>query len=101
MQKFFVYLNLCNLANLYVTGPVELIHHHMDSRDGIITKLEIACDRSNQQLPIAFRGMTYHDLEQELMRKAESIRVGSVVPYKYHFHHFETVLLSTRNIYFG
>ena len=52
----------------------------MDSRDGIITKLEIPCERSNQQLPIAFRGMTYHDLEQELMRKAESIRVGFVVP---------------------
>lgn len=55
-------------------GPVELIQHHMESRDGIITQLTIQCDRSDQQLPIAFRGMTYNDLEQELLRKAESIR---------------------------
>lgn len=55
-------------------GPVELIHHHMESRDGIVTQLTIPCDRSDNQLPIAFRGMTYHDLEQELLRKAESIR---------------------------
>lgn len=55
-------------------GPVELIQHHMESRDGIITQLTIPCDRSDLQLPIAFRGMTYHDLEQELLRKAESIR---------------------------
>ena len=64
-------------------GPVELIQHHMESRDGIVTQLTIACDRSDQQLPIAFRGMTYHDLEQELLRKAESIRVRSIYVLKY------------------
>ena len=65
--------------SLHVTGPVELIQHHMESRDGIITQLTMACDRTDHQLPIAFRGMTYHDLEQELMRKAESIRVRIAV----------------------
>ena len=62
---------------MHFTGPVELIHHHMESRDGIVTQLTEACDRSDSQLPIAFRGMTYNDLEQELLRKAESIRVKS------------------------
>ena len=70
----------------------------MDSRDGIITKLEIACERSNQQLPIAFRGMTYHDLEQELMRKAESIRVGSVGPVNQNILRVKLLLFSFSSV---
>lgn len=56
-------------------GPVELIMHHQMTQDGVITLLRSSCDRQQYQSPVAFRGMTYSDLEQELIRKADSIKV--------------------------
>ncbi|XP_045158360.2 tyrosine-protein kinase SYK-like [Mercenaria mercenaria] len=55
-------------------GPVELIYHHRNQKDGIVTLLSVGCDRHPSQVPVAFRGMTYSDLEQELIRKANSIK---------------------------
>ncbi|WAR24648.1 KSYK-like protein [Mya arenaria] len=55
-------------------GPVELIAHHQQVKDGVITLLLTPCNRGDQQAPVAFRGMTYSDLEQELVRKANSIK---------------------------
>lgn len=55
-------------------GPVELIQHHTQQKDGVITLLTVGCDRLPNQVPLAFRGMTYSDLERELITKANSIR---------------------------
>lgn len=56
-------------------GPVELIMHHQTAQDGVITLLRSSCDRLDHQFPVAFRGMTYQDLELELLKKADSIKV--------------------------
>ena len=63
-------------------GPVELIMHHQSNQDGVITLLRTSCDRQQFQAPVAFRGMTYQDLEQELIKKVESIKVH----HKYYQH---------------
>ncbi|XP_052255888.1 tyrosine-protein kinase SYK-like isoform X2 [Dreissena polymorpha] len=55
-------------------GPIELIVHHQQSQDGVITLLRKACNRPDHMAPVAFRGMTYSDLESELIRKADSIK---------------------------
>ncbi|KAL4236866.1 hypothetical protein ACF0H5_005251 [Mactra antiquata] len=55
-------------------GPVELIVHHTVNKDGIITLLREGCERLDNQVPVAFRGMTYNDLEKELVAKVDSIR---------------------------
>lgn len=60
-------------------GPVELITHHQNNQDGVITLLRSSCDRQVHQAPVAFRGMTYSDLEHELLRKASSIKVDGFV----------------------
>lgn len=57
-------------------GPVELITHHQQTLDGVITLLRNPCNRPTGQAPVAFRGMTYEDMEKELVRKANSIRVS-------------------------
>lgn len=64
------------------SGPVELIEHHILQKDGIITLLTVGCDRPPNQVPVAFRGMTYSDLEHELITKANSIRVKFPVYFK-------------------
>jgi hypothetical protein len=56
-------------------GPVELIQHHQRNLDGMITNPSIPCTRQPFQRPIAFRGMTYTELENELISKAESMKV--------------------------
>jgi len=56
-------------------GPVELIQHHERNLDGMITNPSIPCKRQPFQRPIAFRGMTYTELENELISKAESMKV--------------------------
>ncbi|KAL3868263.1 hypothetical protein ACJMK2_041094 [Sinanodonta woodiana] len=55
-------------------GPIELIAHHQESKDGIITQLSVPCNRLPYQSPVAFRGMTYTDLEAELLGKAKSMK---------------------------
>lgn len=55
-------------------GPVELIAHHQGQKDGIVTLLTYGCNRLPEQVPVAFRGMTYSDLEEELHKRANSIR---------------------------
>lgn len=55
-------------------GPVELIQHHQRNLDGMITNPNIPCMRQPFQRPIAFRGMTYTELENELISKAESMK---------------------------
>jgi hypothetical protein len=57
------------------SGPIELIYHHQSQKDGIVTLLTVGCNRHPSQAPVAFRGMTYSDLEHELIRKANSIKV--------------------------
>ncbi|KAL5021706.1 hypothetical protein ScPMuIL_000861 [Solemya velum] len=56
------------------TGPIELISHHKNKLDGFVTKPTVECDRLPCQTPVAFRGMTYMDLENELVKKAETIK---------------------------
>lgn len=55
-------------------GPIELIMHHEKNLDGMITCPSIPCVRLPFQRPIAFRGMTYTELENELISKAESMK---------------------------
>ncbi|XP_071140498.1 tyrosine-protein kinase SYK-like isoform X1 [Mytilus edulis] len=55
-------------------GPVELIQHHEYNLDGMITNPKFQCVRQPFQRPIAFRGMTYTELENELISKAESMK---------------------------
>lgn len=60
-------------------GPLELIEHHKTTIDGFVTKPTKACNRAKFQPAIAFRGMTYTDLENELLKKAEKMKVRSVL----------------------
>ncbi|XP_061192017.1 tyrosine-protein kinase SYK-like [Saccostrea echinata] len=55
-------------------GPLELIEHHKTTIDGFVTKPTKPCNRSKFQPAIAFRGMTYTDLENELLKKAEKMK---------------------------
>lgn len=55
-------------------GPLELIEHHKTTIDGFVTKPTKACNRAKFQPAIAFRGMTYTDLENELLKKAEKMK---------------------------
>ncbi|XP_025111038.1 tyrosine-protein kinase SYK-like isoform X2 [Pomacea canaliculata] len=54
-------------------GPVELILHYKQNVDGFITQPTIACDRLPSQSPVAFRGITYHQLEKALQLEAKKI----------------------------
>lgn len=56
-------------------GPLELIEHHKTTIDGFVTKPTKPCNRAKFQPAIAFRGMTYTDLENELLKKAEKMKV--------------------------
>ncbi|XP_033736612.1 tyrosine-protein kinase SYK-like [Pecten maximus] len=56
-------------------GPVELIQHHSVEIDGFITIPTHPCNRLPGQSPIAFRGMTYVDLENALLTKAEKEKI--------------------------
>ncbi|OWF36548.1 tyrosine-protein kinase SYK-like [Mizuhopecten yessoensis] len=56
-------------------GPVELIQHHQVEIDGFITIPTHPCNRLPGQSPIAFRGMTYVDLENALLTKAEKEKI--------------------------
>ncbi|XP_060085968.1 tyrosine-protein kinase SYK-like [Ylistrum balloti] len=56
-------------------GPVELIQHHRVDIDGFITVPTHPCNRLPGQSPIAFRGMTYVDLENALLTKAEKEKI--------------------------
>lgn len=60
-------------------GPLELIEHHKTTIDGFVTKPTKACNRAKFQPAIAFRGMTYTDLENELLKKAEKMKVCSIL----------------------
>lgn len=64
-------------------GPLELIEHHKTTIDGFVTKPTKACNRAKFQPAIAFRGMTYTDLENELLKKAEKMKVCSVILFIY------------------
>ncbi|XP_069126053.1 tyrosine-protein kinase SYK-like isoform X1 [Argopecten irradians] len=56
-------------------GPVELIQHHRSEIDGFITIPTDPCNRLPGQSPIAFRGMTYVDLENALLTMAEKEKI--------------------------
>ena len=51
-------------------GPVELIKHHRDKLDGFLTKPTIPCERP-PGYPLAWPGVTYHELETALYDFAE------------------------------
>ncbi|XP_046339627.1 tyrosine-protein kinase SYK-like [Haliotis rufescens] len=55
-------------------GPIELIKFYQNNPDGFVTRPTAPCNRGSNQTPVAFRGMTYHDLEKELMQRAKSIK---------------------------
>ena len=54
-------------------SPVELIEFYQSHADGFITKLTRACTRLPGQSPVAFRGITYHQLEKALLIEARKI----------------------------
>lgn len=72
-------------------GPVELIEHHTQNLDGFITMPQHPCNRLPFQPPVAFRGMTYTDLENELLIKAESIKVKNTLTFHKRKRPFEYV----------
>ena len=53
--------------------PVEFISRHQAFKDNLITKLETPCCRLEGQLPVAFRGVSYHQLEKELVLEAKKM----------------------------
>ncbi|KAK6179472.1 hypothetical protein SNE40_011824 [Patella caerulea] len=55
-------------------GPVELIEHYKNNLDGFVTAPTIPCERDADQQAIAFRGMTYSDLEKEMTVRAKAIK---------------------------
>lgn len=59
-------------------GPIELIKFYQNNPDGFVTRPIAPCNRGSNQTPVAFRGMTYHDLEKELMQRAKSIKVKHI-----------------------
>lgn len=54
-------------------GPVELILHYQQNVDGFVTQPSIPCDRLSGQSPVAFRGITYHQLEKAMQMEAKKI----------------------------
>ena len=54
-------------------GPVELIEHYQDHMDGFVTQPTVPCDRLSGQSPVAFRGITYHQLEKSMQIEAKKI----------------------------
>lgn len=54
-------------------GPVELIDYYRSHSDGFVTQPTLPCDRLPGQSPVAFRGITYHQLEKALLIEAKKI----------------------------
>jgi hypothetical protein len=54
-------------------SPVELIEYYRSHADGFVTQPTIPCDRLPGQSPVAFRGITYHQLEKALLIEAKKI----------------------------
>nr|KAG5713979.1 hypothetical protein BaRGS_020307 [Batillaria attramentaria] len=54
-------------------GPVELIQHYQANMDGFVTHPRTPCNRLPSQAPVAFRGITYHQLEKQLQLEAKKI----------------------------
>ena len=57
-------------------GPVELIRHHQQHIDGFVTMPTIPCNRMPHQSIVAFRGMSFVELEKELISQAEHLKVN-------------------------
>ncbi|XP_041360389.1 tyrosine-protein kinase SYK-like [Gigantopelta aegis] len=55
-------------------GPLTLIRHYEQHPAGFVTTPTIPCNRLPSQAPVAFRGMTYNDLEQEIISRAKSVK---------------------------
>lgn len=54
-------------------GPVELIQHYQKHGEGFVCQPSEACNRFSGQAPVAFRGITYHQLEKALLIEAKKI----------------------------
>ena len=56
-------------------GPVELVQHHERILDGFLTRPRLACDRQPDQPPMAWPGVTMHELEMIIIDKASNSKV--------------------------
>ncbi|XP_055956360.1 tyrosine-protein kinase SYK-like [Patella vulgata] len=65
-------------------GPVELIEHYKNYLEGFVTAPTIPCERDPSQQAIAFRGMTYSDLEKEMTVRAKAIKKVAFGPMRDH-----------------
>lgn len=54
-------------------GPFELIQYYQKHADGFVTQPRLPCNRLPSQAPVAFRGITYHQLEKQLQLEATKI----------------------------
>ncbi|KAK7099740.1 tyrosine-protein kinase SYK-like [Littorina saxatilis] len=54
-------------------SPVDLILHYQTNTDGFVTRPTIPCNRSHGQSPVAFRGITYQQLEKAMQIEAKKI----------------------------
>ena len=54
-------------------GPVELVKHHQQHLDGFLTKPTQPCERTSNQEPMAWPGVTMIDLELALNQKASQM----------------------------
>ncbi|KAL8577790.1 hypothetical protein ACOMHN_001659 [Nucella lapillus] len=54
-------------------GPVELIQHYQQHGEGFVCQPKEPCNRFSGQAPVAFRGITYHQLEKALLIEAKKI----------------------------
>ena len=52
-------------------GPIELIRHHTNNLDGLLTKPVRPCVREKGTSPMAWPGVTYLDLDQMIIAKAK------------------------------
>ena len=56
-------------------GPVELVQHHEKVLDGFLTKPTHPCERTPEQVPMAWPGVTMLELEQAIIDKAVSMNL--------------------------
>ena len=52
-------------------GPVELVNHHKKTLDGFLTKPTVECERPTGTTPMAWPGVTIHELELILQEQAQ------------------------------
>lgn len=57
------------------SGPIELIRHHTNNLDGLLTKPIRPCSREKGTSPMAWPGVTYLDLDQMILDRTQTLKL--------------------------